>query len=177
VYQARDWAHGVLVGASVASETTAAATGQVGVVRRDPMAMQPFCGYNYADYWQHWLNVGAKLKNPPKIFHVNWFRRDEQGKFLWPGYGDNLRVLAWMLERVAGTAGATDTAIGALPRPQDLNVKGLDIAPAALNELLRVDPAQWRSEVGEFRKYLAQYGSRVPAALTQNLDVVEKALT
>jgi phosphoenolpyruvate carboxykinase (GTP) len=177
VYQARDWAHGVLVGASVASETTAAATGQVGVVRRDPMAMQPFCGYNYADYWQHWLNVGAKLKNPPKIFHVNWFRRDEQGKFLWPGYGDNLRVLAWMLERVAGTAGANDTAIGALPRPQDLNVQGLDIAPGALNELLRVDPAQWRNEVGEFRKYLSQYGSRLPAALTQNLDAVEKALT
>ncbi|HTC43691.1 MAG TPA: phosphoenolpyruvate carboxykinase (GTP) [Steroidobacteraceae bacterium] len=176
VYQARDWAHGVLVGASVASETTAAATGQVGIVRRDPMAMQPFCGYNYADYWQHWLNVGAKLKNPPKIFHVNWFRRDEHGKFLWPGYGDNLRVLAWMLERVAGTAGATDTAIGALPRPQDLNVKGLEITAAALNELLRVDPAQWRTEVGEFRKYLAQYGSRLPAVLTQNLEAVEKAL-
>jgi phosphoenolpyruvate carboxykinase (GTP) len=177
VYQARDWAHGVLVGASVASETTAAATGQVGVVRRDPMAMQPFCGYNFADYWQHWLNVGAKLRNPPKIFHVNWFRRDEQGRFLWPGYGDNLRVLAWMLERVAGSAGAHDTAIGALPRPQDLNLKGLDITPAALNELLRVDPAQWRNEVGEFRKYLAQYGSRLPAALTQRLDVVETALS
>jgi phosphoenolpyruvate carboxykinase (GTP) len=176
VYQARDWAHGVLVGASVASETTAAATGQVGIVRRDPMAMQPFCGYNYADYWQHWLNVGAKLKNPPKIFHVNWFRRDEQGKFLWPGYGDNLRVLAWMLERVAGTAGATDTAIGALPRAQDLNVKGLDISSGALEELLRVDQAQWRHEVAEFRKYLAQFGTRVPAALTQNLDAVEKAL-
>jgi phosphoenolpyruvate carboxykinase (GTP) len=176
VYQARDWAHGVLVGASVASETTAAATGKVGVVRRDPMAMQPFCGYNYGDYWQHWLNVGAKLKNPPKIFHVNWFRRDEQGKFLWPGYGDNLRVLAWMLERVAGTAGATDTAIGALPRPQDLNVAGLDIAPAALSELLRVDHAQWRKEVADFRKYLTQFGARVPPLLTQNLDTVEQAL-
>jgi phosphoenolpyruvate carboxykinase (GTP) len=176
VYQARDWAHGVLVGASVASETTAAATGQVGVVRRDPMAMQPFCGYNYADYWQHWLNVGAKLRNPPKIFHVNWFRRDEAGKFLWPGYGDNLRVLAWMLERVAGTAGATETAIGSLPRPQDLNVKGLDITPQALEELLRVDPAQWRNEVGEFRKYLSQYGARLPSSLTQSLDKVEKAL-
>jgi phosphoenolpyruvate carboxykinase (GTP) len=176
VYEARDWAHGVLVGASVASETTAAATGQVGVVRRDPMAMQPFCGYNYGDYWQHWLNVGAKLKNPPKIFHVNWFRRDEQGKFLWPGYSDNLRVLAWMLERVAGTAGATDTAIGALPRPEDLNVKGLNITPAALKELLHVDQGQWRIEVGEFRKYLAKFGARVPTALTQNLDQVEKAL-
>ena len=176
VYQARDWAHGVLVGASVASETTAAATGKVGVVRRDPMAMQPFCGYNYGDYWQHWLNVGAKLKHPPAIFHVNWFRRDEHSKFLWPGYGDNLRVLAWMLERVAGTAGAQDTAIGALPRPEDLNVKGLHISPEALKELLHVDQAQWRTEVGEFRKYLAQFGSRVPAALTQNLDGVEKAL-
>jgi phosphoenolpyruvate carboxykinase (GTP) len=176
VYQARDWAHGVLVGASVASETTAAATGKVGVVRRDPMAMQPFCGYNYADYWQHWLNVGSKLKNPPKIFHVNWFRRDEQGKFLWPGYGDNLRVLAWMLERVAGTAGANDTAIGALPRPQDLNVTGLDITPAALSELLQVDPAQWRKEVGEFRKYLSQFGARLPPVLSQNLDAVENAL-
>jgi phosphoenolpyruvate carboxykinase (GTP) len=176
VYQAKDWAHGVLVGASVASETTAAATGQVGVVRRDPMAMQPFCGYNYGDYWQHWLNVGAKLRNPPKIFHVNWFRRDEQGKFLWPGYGDNLRVLAWMLERVAGTAGADDTAIGSLPRPQDLNVKGLDIRADALKELLHVDPTQWRKEVGEIRAYLAQYGARLPAALTQNLDSVERAL-
>jgi len=176
VYQARDWAHGVLVGASVASETTAAATGQVGVVRRDPMAMQPFCGYNYGDYWQHWLNVGAKLKNPPKIFHVNWFRRDEQGKFLWPGYGDNLRVLAWMLERVAGNAGAADTPIGALPRAEDLNIAGLNITTAALKELLNVDHAQWRNEVGEFRKYLAKFGSRVPAALTQNLDQVEQAL-
>ena len=176
VYQARDWAHGVLVGASVASETTAAATGAVGVVRRDSMAMKPFAGYNFADYFQHWLNVGAKLKQPPKIFHVNWFRRDEQGKFLWPGYGDNLRVLAWMLERVAGTAGATDTAIGALPRPQDLNVTGLDIAPAALNELLAVDPTQWRKEVGDFRKYLTQFGARLPPVLTQNLDAVEKAL-
>ncbi|HTY94416.1 MAG TPA: phosphoenolpyruvate carboxykinase (GTP) [Steroidobacteraceae bacterium] len=176
VYEARDWAHGVLVGASVASETTAAATGQVGIVRRDPMAMQPFCGYNYGDYWQHWLDVGARLKNPPKIFHVNWFRRDAQGKFLWPGYGDNLRVLAWMLERIAGTAGATDTAIGALPRPQDLNLAELDIDPKALDELLRVDPALWRNEVVEIRQYLAQFGSRVPASLTQNLDRVERAL-
>ncbi len=107
---------------------------------------------------------------------MNWFRRDEQGKFLWPGYGDNLRVLAWILERVAGTTGATDTPIGALPRPQDLNVAGLDISPSALTELLNVDPAQWRKEVGEFRKYLAQFGSRLPPVLTQNLDSVEKAL-
>jgi phosphoenolpyruvate carboxykinase (GTP) len=108
---------------------------------------------------------------------VNWFRRDEQGKFLWPGYGDNLRVLAWMLERVAGTAGANDTAIGALPRAQDLNVTGLDITPAALEELLKVDHALWRKEVGDIRKYLTQYGTRLPQALTQNLDQVEKALS
>jgi len=176
VYQSRDWAHGVLVGASVASETTAAATGQVGVVRRDPMAMQPFCGYNFADYWQHWLDIGAKLSNPPKLFHVNWFRRDEQGRFLWPGYGENLRVLAWMLERAAGRAGATQTAIGSLPRPEDLNLAGLNVAAADVQELLRVDQAAWRSEVGEFRKYLAQYGSRLPAKLTEQLDGVERRL-
>src|SRR5688572_14098299 len=123
VYEARDWKHGVLVGASVASETTAAAIGKVGVVRRDPMAMLPFCGYNFADYWSHWLNVGTKLKNPPKIYHVNWFRRDAAGKFLWPGYGENLRVLEWMLGRVGGKVSANETAIGNLPRPQDLNLR------------------------------------------------------
>ena len=138
VYEARNWQHGVLVGASVASETTAAATGAVGVVRRDPMAMKPFCGYNFGDYLAHWLNVGAKLKSPPQIFHVNWFRQDADGKFLWPGFGDNLRVLSWMLERCAGRADANDTAIGYLPRPQDLNVKGLDINPEVLQELLSV---------------------------------------
>ena len=115
VYEARDWKHGVLVGASVASETTAAMVGQQGVVRRDPMAMLPFCGYNFADYWQHWLNIGAKLARPPRIYHVNWFRRDAQNKFLWPGYGENLRVLEWMLDRCAGNAGATETPIGRLP--------------------------------------------------------------
>ncbi|MGH8267895.1 MAG: phosphoenolpyruvate carboxykinase (GTP), partial [Steroidobacteraceae bacterium] len=124
VYEARDWKHGVLVGAAVASETTAAAVGQVGVVRRDPMAMQPFCGYNFADYWQHWLDVGAKLARPPRIYHVNWFRRDAQGKFLWPGYGENLRVLAWMLDRCAGKAGAAESAIGWLPSPTDLDTSG-----------------------------------------------------
>ncbi len=127
VYEARDWKHGVLVGASVASETTAAATSKVGVVRRDPMAMLPFCGYNFADYWTHWLNIGSKLKNPPKIYHVNWFRRDADGKFLWPGYGENLRVLEWMLGRVAGKVSANETAIGNLPKPTDLNLKGLSV--------------------------------------------------
>src|ERR1700760_481338 len=128
VYEARDWKHGVLVGASVASETTAANVGQVGVVRRDPMAMQPFCGYNFGDYWQHWLNVGAKLSKAPHIFHVNWFRRDADGKFLWPGFGENLRVLDWVLRRCAGTVGANETAIGNLPLAQDLNLQGLGVS-------------------------------------------------
>ncbi len=176
VYQARDWEHGVLVGASVASETTAAATGQVGVVRRDPMAMQPFCGYNFADYWQHWLNVGAKLSKPPQIFHVNWFRRDEAGRFLWPGFGDNLRVLAWMLDRATGAAHAHETAIGSLPLPEDLNLAGLDISPADITELLRVDTDAWRHEIAEFHKYLGQYGARLPAALKSQLARVEQAL-
>jgi phosphoenolpyruvate carboxykinase (GTP) len=176
VYEARDWQHGVLVGASVASETTAAAVGQVGVVRRDPMAMQPFCGYNFADYWQHWLNVGAKLGRPPKIFHVNWFRRDAEGKFLWPGYGENLRVLSWMLERCTGKVGAVQTAIGNLPRPEDLNTAGLNVRAEALAALLSVDPALWRKEVADIRSYLERYGSRLPAAMLAELAATEKAL-
>ncbi|EQD61348.1 Phosphoenolpyruvate carboxykinase (GTP), partial [mine drainage metagenome] len=132
VYEARDWRHGVLVGASMASETTAAAVGQVGVVRRDPMAMQPFCGYNFADYWRHWLEVGARLSRPPRIFHVNWFRRNAQGRFLWPGFGENLRVLAWMIERCAGRAAAHDGGIGLLPRPEEIDTRGMSLEPETL---------------------------------------------
>src|SRR5262249_4336590 len=169
VYEARDWQHGVLMGASLASETTAAAVGQVGVTRRDPMAMQPFCGYNFGDYLQHWLDVCGRLATPPRIYHVNWFRRDAQGRFLWPGFGENLRVLAWMLDRCAGEAGATDSAIGRLPRPQDLDTRGLKLDPAALNALLTVDPALWRQEVAEIRAYLGKFGSRLPPALLEEL--------
>jgi phosphoenolpyruvate carboxykinase (GTP) len=176
VYEARSWSHGVLVGASVASETTAAATGAVGVVRRDPMAMKPFCGYNFGDYWQHWLNVGAKLKSPPKIFHVNWFRQNAEGKFLWPGFGDNLRVLSWMLDRCAGRAQAQDTAIGYLPRPQDLNTSGLDIPAENLAELLSVKADAWRKEVADIRSYLGEFGTRAPAALHAEVDIVEQRL-
>jgi phosphoenolpyruvate carboxykinase (GTP) len=176
VYEARDWRHGVLVGASVASETTAAAVGQVGVTRRDPMAMQPFCGYNFGDYWQHWLNVGAKLARAPRIYHVNWFRRDAQGKFLWPGYGENLRVLAWMLERCAGRAGARETAIGNLPQPQDLDTTGLALAPGALEALLSVDAALWRQELTDIRAYLGRFGARVPATLLEELQKSEQRL-
>jgi len=176
VYEARDWQHGVLVGASLASETTAAAVGQVGVTRRDPMAMQPFCGYNFGDYWQHWLKVGARLARPPSIYHVNWFRRDANGKFLWPGFGENLRVLAWMLERCAGRAGANESAIGRLPRPEDLDLRGLDLGPQALAALLAVDPALWRKEIAELRSYLGKYGERLPGALLAELRTTEERL-
>ncbi|MGC4027563.1 MAG: phosphoenolpyruvate carboxykinase (GTP) [Steroidobacteraceae bacterium] len=176
IYEARNWHHGVLMGAAVASETTAAATGAVGVVRRDSMAMKPFCGYNFGDYWQHWLNVGAGLKNPPKVFHVNWFRQGADGKFLWPGFGDNLRPIAWALERCSGKAEAQDTAIGYMPRPQDLNLKGVDITPAALEEILSVKPDAWRKEVADIRKYLAEFGNRTPGSLYIELEEVEERL-
>jgi phosphoenolpyruvate carboxykinase (GTP) len=170
VYQARNWLHGVLVGAGVASETTAAATDAVGVVRRDPMAMKPFAGYNFADYWSHWINVGAKLKSPPRIFHVNWFRQDPEGKFLWPGFGENLRVLRWIIDRCKGTAKARETAIGHVPNPGDLDLQGLDVAPAALDELLTVDPVLWQEEFAGFGQYLGEFGERVPAALKGELE-------
>jgi phosphoenolpyruvate carboxykinase (GTP) len=176
VYEARNWNHGVLVGASVASETTAAAVGQVGVVRRDPMAMKPFCGYNYGDYWAHWLRVGAKLTRPPRVFHVNWFRQNAAGKFLWPGFGENLRVLAWMLERCTGRIGAAETPIGNLPRAGDLNITGLDIGSDVLAELTAVPRDAWRQELTDFRQYLQQFGEHVPAALLAEVDEVERRL-
>ena len=176
VYEARDWKHGVLVGASVASETTAAMVGQQGVVRRDPMAMLPFCGYNFADYWQHWLNIGAKLARPPRIYHVNWFRRDAQNKFLWPGYGENLRVLEWMLDRCAGNAGATETPIGRLPRPEDIDTKGLNVGPDALQALLSVDPTSWKKEAADMRAYFEQYGARMPSDVLEELKGLESRL-
>ena len=176
VYEARDWAHGVLVGASVASETTAAATGQAGVLRRDPMAMKPFCGYNFGDYWAHWLNIGKRLTNPPRLFHVNWFRRDDAGKFLWPGYGENLRVLAWMLERCAGRGGAADTPIGKVPRADDLNLQGVAVSGQALQQLLAVDRDAWRAETAEFATYLGEYGLRLPSALRSELQALRERL-
>ncbi len=165
VFEARDWTHGVLAGASMASETTAAATGKVGVLRRDPMAMKPFCGYNFGDYFAHWLSFdrpGAKL---PKIFHVNWFRKNQQGDFLWPGFGDNLRVLEWILGRCHGHTGATETPIGFLPRIQDLNLHGLNLDPAQLESLLHVDPVAWGEELQGIGEYLADYGEHLPQQL------------
>ena len=176
VYEARDWNHGVLVGASVASETTAAAIGQAGVLRRDPMAMKPFAGYNYGDYWAHWLAMGAQLKHPPKIYHVNWFRRDADGKFLWPGFGDNLRVLEWIIDRCSGKAGAQETAIGNLPRPEDLDLEGLDLAPGVLTQLLSVHAEEWRAEAADIEKHFEEYGNRTPAALRAQVQALRARL-
>ncbi|HEX5418627.1 MAG TPA: phosphoenolpyruvate carboxykinase (GTP) [Gammaproteobacteria bacterium] len=163
VYQAKDWAHGVLVGASVASETTAAATGKVGVVRRDPMAMKPFCGYNYGDYWAHWLSFEGRSDKLPKIFHVNWFRRDAEGKFLWPGFGENLRVLRWIIDRCEGRIGAVEAPIGYLPHAGDIDITGLPgVERGTLEQLLAVDKSQWRTEMEHLGEYLASYGDRLP---------------
>jgi phosphoenolpyruvate carboxykinase (GTP) len=162
VYESRDWQHGVFVGATMASETTAAATGAVGVTRRDPMAMLPFCGYNMADYFAHWLEMGSKLKKPPKIFHVNWFRRDANGKFLWPGYGENVRVLKWMLDRIESRAGATDMPIGCVPTPSSLTLDGLSISRAALDELLAVNPSDWTEEERSTDQFFQKFGDRLP---------------
>jgi len=176
VYEARSWAHGVLVGAGMASETTAAAVGQMGVVRRDPMAMKPFCGYNYGDYWQHWLSFEDKAKQLPKIFHVNWFRQDGNGKFMWPGYGENLRVLRWITDRCDGKAQAVETPIGYLPKASDLDVNGLDIEEAALQTLLSIDPTAWRQEVESIGKYLDEFKERIPAKLREELRAVAQRL-
>ncbi len=177
VYEAFDFEHGVLVGAGMASETTAAAVGKTGIVRRDPMAMKPFCGYNFADYWSHWLAVGAGLARPPRIYHVNWFRRDAEGSFLWPGFGENLRVLAWMLERCAGRAGGAETPIGVVPTAADLMLEGLAIAPQELGKLLAVDRGEWRSEAAAIREYIEGFGERVPARLGAALDALDSRLT
>jgi len=177
VYQARDWAHGVLIGASVASETTAAAAGKVGVVRRDPMAMKPFCGYNFGDYWAHWLSFGERGLKLPGIFHVNWFRRDESGRFLWPGFGENLRVLRWIIDRCKGAVGAAETPIGYLPHARDIDLRDIDVTPETLAELFAVDGEQWREEMESISEYLAGFGDRVPPALWQELDRILAALT
>ena len=165
VFEARDWTHGVLVGAAMGSETTAAATGAVGVMRRDPMAMKPFCGYNFADYFGHWLSFDRAGAQLPKVFHVNWFRKGDDGKFLWPGFGDNLRVLEWMIKRVTGEAGAVDTPIGALPRAQDLNLDGVAMTAEACDKLFGFDRAGWQAEFASLGVFLDEYGPRMPAAL------------
>jgi len=175
VLEARDWTHGVLVGAGMASETTAAATGQVGIVRRDPMAMKPFCGYHFADYWAHWLEVGGKLTRPPKIFQVNWFRRDAEGNFIWPGFGDNMRVLEWIMARCRNEAEVVDTPVGGLPDADSINLDGLEQRPD-MAQLLGVDAVQWREEFEAIARHLQSFGERVPNTLVQELEARRAAL-
>ena len=165
VYESFNWQHGVFVGATMASETTAAATGDVGITRRDPMAMLPFCGYNMADYFQHWLDMGKKIPHPPKIFHVNWFRKGADGKFLWPGYGENVRVLKWILERVEGRGDARETPIGYVPGANGLTLDGLKISPETLDEMFRVDTDDWEADLADCREFFAKFGDRLPAEL------------
>ncbi len=177
VYQARDWQHGVFVGSIMASETTAAASGAVGVVRRDPMAMLPFCGYHMGDYFAHWLEMGEKLGDKaPKIFNVNWFRTDDEGHFIWPGFGDNMRVLMWILDRCSGKAEANQTAIGYLPKAEDLNLEGLDIGLDTVKDLLSVDKGLWQEDAAGIREFYAKFGDRLPKELRDELAKLESNL-
>ncbi|MGE5473668.1 MAG: phosphoenolpyruvate carboxykinase (GTP) [Ignavibacteriales bacterium] len=176
VYQSFDWEHGVFVGATMASETTAAAAGAVGVVRRDPMAMIPFCGYNMADYFRHWLEMGKKIPNPPKIFNVNWFRTNAEGKFIWPGYGDNLRVLKWIIDRCKGNIDAVETAIGYVPAPEVLELSGLSLSRDVIDNLLCVDADVWKQELSELDAFLAKFGDRLPKELLMQKEALKKRL-
>ncbi|MGH9734506.1 MAG: phosphoenolpyruvate carboxykinase (GTP) [Candidatus Acidiferrales bacterium] len=176
VYQSRNWQHGVFVGATMASETTAAATGAVGVTRRDPMAMLPFCGYNMADYFAHWLEMDPKIRRQPKIFHVNWFRKGSDGKFLWPGFGENVRVLKWILDRVEGHADAAEAPIGFIPTVESLTLDGMHISQGALEELLRIDPSDWADETRATGEFLAKFGDRLPAAIREEHQALASRL-
>ncbi len=183
VYQSFDWTHGTYMGSAVSSETTAAAAGAVGVLRHDPMAMKPFIGYNVGDYWAHWLEMGEMLGDKaPKIFNVNWFKQDENGNFIWPGFGDNMRVLDWIIERCEGNVDAVETAIGYLPKKEDLNVEGIEdeVTPEIMDKLLAVDTDLWKQEIAEMRRYytedIAAKGGRVPEALLEQLDKIEARL-
>jgi phosphoenolpyruvate carboxykinase (GTP) len=175
VLEATNWEHGVLIGASVASETTAAATGKIGQVRRDPMAMKPFCGYNFADYWEHWLSFAKKSEQLPKIFHVNWFRQDAEGNFIWPGFGENLRVLKWILDRCENKANAISTPIGKLPGIEDIDIDGLDIPTTELKSILSVNPEKWIQEMHDIGDYLEKFNDRLPQALrNQHQQVIHR---
>ena len=177
VYQSTSWQNGAFVGSIMASETTAAAAGALGVVRRDPMAMRPFVGYDMGDYWAHWLSMGTRIPHPPKIFHVNWFRTDENGNFIWPGYSDNMRVLEWILARCDGKVGARISPIGYLPYPEDINIEGMqDVTPDTIRDLLTIDTKSWLEDVDNIRDFCHQVGDRVPQAMWDELDALEARL-
>jgi phosphoenolpyruvate carboxykinase (GTP) len=175
--ESHSWRHGVLMGASMASETTAANVDEVGVVRRDPMAMKPFCGYNFGDYWTHWMSFDGVSDKLPDIFHVNWFRKDANGKFMWPGFGENIRVLDWIIKRCEGKIGSLDTPIGNLPLPGDLNLEGITVPAATMDALLEVDTAAWREEISEIGKYLDSFGDRTPESIKVEQRRVKEALS
>jgi phosphoenolpyruvate carboxykinase (GTP) len=176
VVQSSSWQHGVFMASSMGSETTAAAVGQAGVVRRDPFAMLPFCGYNMADYFSHWLKMGEKIKNPPGIFLVNWFRKGADGKFLWPGFGENLRVLLWVLDRVRGKGKAVQTELGAMPTPDALNLDGLNLSRDTIEQLLRVSKDEWKTETDNQKTFYDGFGVRVPQGIRQEFDALRKRL-
>jgi len=176
VYEARDWQHGTFLASTLSSETTAAATGKVGVLRRDPMAMLPFCGYNMGDYFGHWLEVGKGLKHPPKIFRVNWFRTNDQGKFIWPGFGDNIRVLEWVLERCEGRGKALETAIGYTPTIDGINREGLNISDSVMEGLLRVDPAEWVEAIAGQDDFFKSYGRHMPRAMWEEHEALARRI-
>ncbi|MGH8980767.1 MAG: phosphoenolpyruvate carboxykinase (GTP) [Acidimicrobiales bacterium] len=179
VFESVDWTHGVFLGSIMASETTAAAAGKVGNLRRDPFAMLPFCGYNMGDYFAHWLEIGAQAPDPaklPKIFYVNWFRKDPDGKWLWPGFGENSRVLEWVFERVSGRGDAVESPIGWLPAPGAVDIEGTSVTKEDMEELLRVDPDEWRAEVPLIREHFAKFGDHLPAALADAVDEMERHL-
>lgn len=176
VYQSRSWDNGVFVGSIMASETTAAAAGAVGVVRRDPMAMLPFCGYHMGDYFQHWIDMGKKIKVQPKIFNVNWFRTDSEGHFIWPGFGDNMRVLDWILKRCEETVDADETAIGYVPKPEDINLEGCSVDKETLKGLLNVDTETWKKEAEGIKEFYKKFGDRLPKELNEELSALESRL-
>lgn len=175
VYQAKDWNHGVFIGSAMASETTAAANGKVGVVRHDPMAMLPFCGYNMAEYFRHWIDMGKKMTNPPEIFHVNWFRTDENDEFLWPGFGDNLRVILWMLNRCEGSVGAVETPLGYEPEIGDIDTNELNISEETMEKLLRVDKEAWKDEIKGIEEFYSQF-SWLPEEITENFNKLKEQI-
>ena len=176
VTEAFNWQNGVFLGARTGSETTAAAAHQVGVLRRDPMAMLPFCGYNMGDYFRNWLDIGKNLKHPPKIYSVNWFRADENGRFIWPGFGENIRVLKWILERVNNQVEAQKTPIGLIPRLQDLDLSGLDIPPRQLDKLFEVNPEEWQEELRDIEKFLSQFSGRLPKEISQEYQALKEQI-
>ncbi|MCX5806574.1 MAG: phosphoenolpyruvate carboxykinase (GTP) [Proteobacteria bacterium] len=174
VCESFNWNHGVFKASSLGSETTTAAAGQIGVVRRDPMAMLPFCGYNMADYFQHWMNIGAKLTNPPKIFFVNWFKKNDQGKFIWPGFGENFRIIKWMLDRAKGRIQATETPIGFIPEKKDIDLTGLDISKETLKKLFEINKDEWQKEIEGIEAFYGQFGEKLPKELTGQLAQLKK---